>query len=161
MGKYSWIFPHYLTLPIFESTYINSIYCSKFSTTFFSLWLSFTSYTLNDIGSGSPSMILSDTHGSYGLNLKPSVSNYFPYEYIIIELILTYHRLLQGPRYISTSLLFHKPHWENVFLIHMYQHIYQYSLYFHYDFSSPGFLSIGVWMNKLVISIVSTSLSFL
>ena len=44
----------------------------------------------------------------------------------------------------------------------MYQNIHQYSFYFHYCFwYSPGFLSIGVWINKLGISILSKSLYYL
>ena len=81
----------------------------------------------NITGSGSLSTIFLYTHGSYGLNLTFCLQ-------ILLRLI-----------YIGNIF----------FQMHLYQYIEQYSLLFHYNFSSPGFLYIAVWMNKLGIYIVA------
>ena len=78
MEKYSWTFTLTdLKFLIFEYQYIKSVHSSKLSNNFFPLWLAFTSYEWSTIVSDFPYIILLATHGSYGLNLNPSVSKYF------------------------------------------------------------------------------------
>ena len=122
----------------------------------------FTSPTCNNTVNGYPSMILLATHGSYGLNLKPSVSKYVliliyddRYDYSIPNISLRTSRNNTFFPFSRTKLWPYFPgsirtsiSTSTTFILFI-------------TFSSTGFLSIGVWMNKLGISLVTTYLSSL